>query len=167
MVKVRFKVRDRLKTNISKTTFYHCIWTCNLWHQGWMLMFLMPEGLQRTSTSNMQPLVPEADAYAHPQSPSQTETYLKVTSLTVAPSGLFPRHLLLSSYKDGRRILTFITGDLTDFEPLPVKCRTYVSWAEIKGPRNVPHSQKTHLSQIYCPKNVFISLLVSIYHLQR
>ena len=64
-------------------------------------------GLKR----NMQPFTPEADAYAHPQHPSKTETYLKVTSLTVAPSGWF-LHLPVSSDMDGRLILTCIMGDL-------------------------------------------------------
>jgi hypothetical protein len=46
--------------------------------------------------SKSQHLESEADAYAHmtprPQLPSKTKTYLKVTELTVASSGQFPRH---------------------------------------------------------------------------
>lgn len=43
---------------------------------------------------------------------NETETYLKVTALTVAPSVCFPRHLPTSSDMDGRQILICITGDL-------------------------------------------------------
>ena len=50
--------------------------------------------------------------HPHPQHFSKTKTYLKVTALTVAPSGRFPRHLLTSSDMDGRIIQTCITGDL-------------------------------------------------------
>lgn len=48
--------------------------------------------------SNSQCLESEADAYAYahmtsrPQRASETKTYLKVTELTVAPSGRFPHH---------------------------------------------------------------------------
>ena len=62
--------------------------------------------------STMKPLESEADAYPHPQCPRKTKTYLKVTALTVAPGGRFPRHILTSSAMDGCRILTCITGDL-------------------------------------------------------
>jgi hypothetical protein len=64
-------------------------------------------------------LEPKADAYVHPQGPSKTsktsktETYLKVTALTVAPSGWFLHHLPSSSDMDGCRIWTCIMGGLT------------------------------------------------------
>ena len=51
-------------------------------------------------------MVPEADAY------ETYGTYLKVTALTVAPSGWFPHYLPTSSDMDRHRILTCITGDL-------------------------------------------------------
>ena len=91
MVKVRVKVWDRLKSEISKTTLYLLIQTCNLWNQRQMLTPIR-----------------------HPcqQCARKTKTYLKVTTLTVAPSGRCPRHLPTSSDMDGQRILTCITGDL-------------------------------------------------------
>ena len=46
--------------------------------------------------------------------PSKTETYLKVTVLTVTHSGWFPRHLLTSSAMYECWLLTCITGDLAD-----------------------------------------------------
>jgi hypothetical protein len=62
----------------------------------------------------MQPLESAADAYTHPPylptMPQQNQTYLKVTTLTVAPNGWFPRHLSTSSDMDG--LPTCITGDL-------------------------------------------------------
>ena len=91
MVKVRVKVLDRLKTKI---IFYRWIQACNLPNQRQML----------TPTR-----------HTRPQRPSKTKTYLKVTALTVAPSGQFPHHLPTSSDIDGCRILTCIMGDLAAY----------------------------------------------------
>ena len=55
-----------------------------------------------------------ASRHPHPQCPSKTETYLKVTAFTVAPSGRF-RYLPTSFDMDGRRMLTCITDDLATF----------------------------------------------------
>jgi hypothetical protein len=51
----------------------------------------------------------------NPHRQRKTETHLKVTALTVAPSGRFPHHLPTSSDMDGCRIPTCIMGDLSDF----------------------------------------------------
>ena len=46
---------------------------------------------------------------------------LKVTALTVAPSGWFLHHLPTSSDMDGRGILTCIMGDLAAIAPVSLK----------------------------------------------
>ena len=58
---------------------------------------------------------PEADACAYPPCLSTIpvhNTYLKVTALTVVPSGQFLCHQPTSSDMDGHRILTCNMGDL-------------------------------------------------------